>query len=211
VISARGRAETTPEEQREGVAVLVVDDDRLVLANVCDGLAEAGFAVLRAASGEEAVRVCLELDPDIVVMDVRMPGMSGTEAARQIRAQTDVPVLFFSAYDTETEVREAVAEGALGYLVKPVRLGQLVAAIKTALARAGDLARLREQEENLQLALRANRAVSMAIGLLMERHRFSQAAAFEVLRARARAARRKVAEYAADLVAAAEKLNLPEG
>ena len=67
------------------IRLLVVDDDRLVLANIADGLEQAGYAVSRAVTGEEAIRICAEAPPDLVIMDFRLPGLSGVETARKIR------------------------------------------------------------------------------------------------------------------------------
>lgn len=188
--------------------LLVVDDDRLVLANVADGLEQAGYAVARAATGEEAIRICAEAPPDLVIMDLRLPGLSGTETARRIREHSKIPVFFLSAFDTEDVVKEAVANGGLGYLVKPVRLNQLLTSIKAALARAADIETLETTEEHLRIALQGDRNIGIATGILMERHRISARAAFELLRKRARSQRQKVSEVAEQLVVAAESLNV---
>jgi len=193
---------------RKALKLLVVDDDRLVLSSFTQGLAQAGYVVLGATSGAEAVRICSDQSPDLVVMDVRMPGMSGVEAARIMRAQSGTPVFFVSAFDDQDVVREAVAEGGLGYLVKPVRIDQLLTSIDAALARAADIKALKDGEENLRTALQGDRNIGIAVGLVMERHRLSAAAAFEALRQRARSQRRTLGDIAAELVRAAEQINL---
>src|SRR3990167_5017321 len=192
------------------IRLLVVDDDRLVLANIADGLEQAAYAVSRATAGEEAIRICAEAPPDLVIMDVCLPRLSGIEAARKIRQTSKTPVLFLSAYDTEDLVKEAVADGGLGYLVKPVRLNQLLTSVKAALARAADIEVLEATEEQLLVALKGDRNVDMAIGILMERHRLTAAEAFETLRGKARARQRKLGEVAAEIVAAGETLSLPK-
>lgn len=192
----------------KGVKLLVVDDDRLVLSSFTQGLAQAGYAVLGATSGAEAVRICSEESPGLVVMDVRMSGMSGVEAARIMRRQSGTPVFFVSAFDDEAIVREAVTEGGLGYLVKPVRIDQLLTSIEAALARAADMKALKETEEHLRIALQGDRNIGIAVGLVMERHRLTAAAAFEALRSRARSQQRKLGDIAAELVRAADQINL---
>lgn len=193
----------------KGAQLLVVDDDRLVLANLVEGLEQAGYVVLKATSGEEAVQICTDQSPDLVVMDVCMPTMSGIEAARVIREQSGLPAFFLSAFDSEDMVKEAVDQGALGYLVKPVRINQLVTSIEAALARAAEIKALRSAEENLQIALRGDRNIGIATGLMMERFHMTAIDAFETLRKRARAERRKLSEVAAEIVGAAEKLSSP--
>lgn len=188
--------------------VLLVDDDRLVLATLSSGLEEAGYAVQACASAEEARRV-LDLErPDIAVLDVRMPGQSGLELAKQLQEHSGLPFIFLTAYGDEDIVREAIAHGALGYLVKPVDIHQLIPAIEAAVARAADLWGLRNTERQLQTALNENREVSMAVGLLVERRRISRQQAFDALRATARTQRRKIGEVAEEILSAAELLNV---
>lgn len=186
--------------------ILVVDDDRLVLSTLGDELKACGYEVLLASSGEEGVRVAREQGPDLVVMDVRMPGMSGVEAARAIRETGGAPVLFLSAYDERETVERAVAEGGFGYLVKPIGASQLAAAVAVALARAADLGRLKTAQEDLGTALAGERAVSFAVGILMERHRLGAEEAFDRLRRYARSRRRKINEVATEAVGSTELL-----
>ncbi|MCO5097848.1 MAG: response regulator [Rhodocyclaceae bacterium] len=188
--------------------VLLVDDDRLVLATLTSGLEEAGYAVQACASAEEAWRVIGLERPDIAVLDVRMPGQSGLELAKQFQEHPGLPFIFLTAYGDEDIVREAIAHGALGYLVKPVDIHQLIPAIEAAVARAADLWGLRNTERQLQTALNENREVSMAVGLLVERRRISRQQAFDALRATARTQRRKIGEVAEEILSAAELLNV---
>jgi response regulator NasT len=199
-----GMKETTKRASRK---ILLVDDDRLVLATLSKGLEQAGYAVQGCASAEEARRIIAIERPDIAVLDLRMPGESGLELARQLIEHPRVPFLFLTAYGEEGMVREAVEQGALGYLVKPVDIPQLVPALEAALARSIEIGKLRITGDQLQTALNENREVSMAVGLIMERHRLSRQQAFEALRTSARTKRRKIGEVAEELLAAAEVLN----
>ncbi len=188
--------------------LLLVDDDRLVLATLSRGLEQAGYAVQACDSVEEARRVLAIEMPDIVVLDMRMPGTSGLEWAREMRNTADIPFIFLSAYSEADVVLQAAQHGALGYVVKPVDIPQLVPAIEAALARAADLKKLRETGGQLQTALNESREVSMAVGLLMERRRLDRRQAFDALRTTARTQRRKIGEVAQELLAAAELLNI---
>jgi response regulator NasT len=188
--------------------LVLVDDDRLILATLASGLRNVGYEVAEAASGREALRLCPEIKPDLAILDIRMPDISGIEVARQLKAETNTPFIFLSAYnDTET-VGQAIEEGALGYLVKPVYVSQMVPAIEAALVRAAEIRNLKETEAHLNIALASGRETSIAIGLLMERYRLSADAAFETLRSFARAERRKVKDVAADIINAAETINV---
>jgi AmiR/NasT family two-component response regulator len=186
--------------------ILVVDDDRLVLSTLSMGLEKAGFAVLRATSGDEAVQVCSQVCPDLILMDIRMPGISGLEAIQRIHASVDVPVIFLSAYDDDETVKNAVKQGSIGYLVKPVEVNQVVPEIRVALARASDVSKLKIIETQLSHALAAERHTSIATGILMERRKMNSTEAFNLLRTQARSNRRKVAEVAKDIVVSTEAL-----
>ncbi len=180
--------------------ILVVDDDRLVLSTLSMGLEKAGFGILRAASGEEALRICQQQRPHLIVMDIRMPGITGLEAVQRIHASFEVPVIFLSAYDDVDIVDQAVRGGGMGYMVKPVEVHQLVPEIRAALARATDLSQLKITEAQLNRALSAERTTSIATGILMERRKMSAADALELLRTQARPNRRKLVEVAKEII-----------
>ncbi|MFA7388328.1 MAG: response regulator [Thiohalobacteraceae bacterium] len=189
---------------RSKATLLVADDDRLVLATLAEGLRRAGHTVLEAATGDEAIRLACEERPDLAILDVRMPGVGGLDVAEWLRTQSDIPFLFLSAYGDADVVRDAVRAGALGYLVKPLDVQQILPSIDAAIVRGRELNALLEEEAQLSAALRLNRQISMAVGILMERHNIGERDAFNRLRERARAQRRKVGDLAMDLVRAAE-------
>jgi len=181
-------------------SILIVDDDRLILTGLANGLDERGYVVHKAATGEEAVALADTARPDLILMDIRLPGISGIEAARLIRDKVNVPVIFLSAIDDEEVVRVAIALGSINYLVKPITISQLVPAIENALARSRDISKLRSSEEHLSTALRQSRDISVAIGMLMERHNATAEEAFEMLRSHARQTRLKTADIAKDVI-----------
>lgn len=186
--------------------ILVVEDDRLVLADVSLGLRDAGYRVSAANNGESALKVVDEDLPDLALLDMRMPGMSGIELARRLRNR--VPVLFLSAYGDTNTVREATEQGALGYLVKPLGIEQILPSLQAAFSRAEELGAYREKENQLTTALAAKRDTAMALGLLMERKGIDRKQAFDLLRAHARSSRRSVQSVASELLDASEKLNI---
>ena len=180
--------------------LLIADDDRLVLATLADGLRRAGYTVLEAASGDEAVAIACEQSPDLAILDMRMPGRSGAEVAVWLREHTDTPFIFLSAYGDTAVVEAAVRAGALGYLVKPLDVQQILPSIDAALMRGRELNALLEEEAQLSTALRLGRQTSLAVGILMARHQLTEQVAFNRLRAQARAERRKVSDLAAELI-----------
>lgn len=173
--------------------ILIADDERVVLFTLAEGLREAGFDVIEARDGLQALALCRSEKPDLALLDIRMPGLDGLELAQRLRDETAVPFLFFSAYGDEAMVRRAVEIGALGYLIKPLRVASILPTLRTALARAKDIS-------GLQGALESNRTIATAVGMLMRAEGLDQAAAFERLRQRARDGRRKLEDLARTLV-----------
>src|SRR5690349_18194873 len=184
--------------------ILVVDDDRLVLAALAEGLRGAGYRVTGAASGEDALTSAARDAPDLALLDVRMPGMGGIELGRRMREQFSVPFLYLSAYGDQDMVQQAVGEGALGYLVKPLDIQQIVPSIEAALTRAGEIGALRKSEGQLNKALTGSREISMAVGLLMMRDRINRERSEELLRSNARSRRQPITEVAEQLLSSAE-------
>ena len=189
--------------------LLLADDDRLILSTLGQGLRDAGYEVLEATDGRAALHICETSQPDLAILDIRMPGMSGVEAAHLIRQKTATPFIFLSAYGDKEVVQLAVQEGALAYLVKPVDIPQIVPTIAAALARASELSELRQATDNLSTALETNRETSMSVGLIMERYRVDRDAAFNILRHYARSERLKINQLAINLLNAADTLSIP--
>jgi response regulator NasT len=188
--------------------ILLVEDDRLVLHTLARGLRDAGYRILEADSGEAAIQLCSENHPDLALLDMRLTGMSGMDFARWLKTTLGVPFLFLSAYnDTET-VTAAAELGALGYLVKPLDVPQILPAIHTALQRAWEIQELQQAETNLSTALKTSRSISMAIGLLMQRFGTGADETFEALRAYCRSNRKKMIEVADLIVEQRQEIDL---
>ena len=187
--------------------VLVVDDDRLVLATLARGLRAEGYEVETASDGQSAMVAVQRNTYDIAILDVRMPDMSGVDLAQRLKQLANMPVLFLSAYNDKEIVEAALAEGGLGYMVKPIDIPQLLPAIEAALARGQELQSLNNVTGQLQNALSGGRSVSTAIGILMERHRISADMAFNRMRSQARSKGCKVEVLADGVIAACETLN----
>ena len=187
--------------------ILIVDDDPLLLTFLTEVISHAGYQTVTASSAEEALQVVAAGEPDLALLDITMPGMSGLELAARLKADTGVPFMFLSAVDDSESARQAAAHGAVGYLVKPVDAARLMPAFEAGLARADDIRQLRRTEVNLNAALAAGRETSLAVGLLMGKFQTDRNTAFEVLRDHARSSRRKINEVADQLLAAEETLN----
>ena len=207
-LTVAANSDSSPQTGRDTPCILVVDDDRLIVATLKLGLEKAGYRVLEATSGEAAMSLAESTPADLALLDIRMPGMSGIELAALLDEQFQIPAVFLSAYNEHDVVDTAVRQGALGYLVKPLDVGQVLPTVGAALERAGELRQLRAQEDRLQKAVMSNRTTGTAVGVIMERQRLNATEAFEVLRRTARSQRRKIADVAQEIIAAAELVNL---
>lgn len=187
--------------------ILLVDDDALLLQFLAEVLGHAGYDTVTAGSAAEAIRQIEAREPDMALLDITMPGMSGLDLARHLREHTSVPFMFLSATGDAETGKQAANYGAVGFVVKPVDAARLLPAFEASLARADEIRQLRRTEANLNAALAAGRETSLAVGLLMGRFQADRNTAFEVLRDHARSSRRKINEVADQLLAAEEVLN----
>jgi AmiR/NasT family two-component response regulator len=182
--------------------VLVADDDPLIVATLGHGLRAAGFDVFEAFDGPSALDACVAHNPSLAIIDYAMPGPNGVEMARLIAARTSVPVIFLSASSDEAVVREAIAAGAMTFLVKPIDTQQLLPVVRTALERAREFQALRSQADQLNTALQTGRNVSIATGLLMAKLQIGQQEALERMRRHARSKRIRLEAFATELLRA---------
>ena len=163
--------------------ILVAEDETIIRMDLRSLLESAGFDVCaEARDGVEAVELARAEQPDLAILDVRMPRLDGIEAARRILEERPIPVVMLTAYGQEELVSRAVEAGVFGYLVKPFRESDLLPAIRTAQARHSELAALREEAESLGEALAARKAIERAKGLLMAKEGLSEEDAFARLR-----------------------------
>ena len=189
--------------------ILVVDDERLIVSTLESGLRGANYTVFVATNANEALNIAREHNKeiDLAILDIRMPGMSGIELSSLLIEQYRIHSLFLSAYANQALVDDAIGRGALGYLIKPVEISQLVPSIEAALARIRDFSAMDQSRQQLQHAVSTSRKISVCIGILMERERISEEEAFNRLRRLARSSQRPLAELAQDIVSALDSLN----
>jgi AmiR/NasT family two-component response regulator len=180
--------------------VLLADSDPVLVATLGRELRQAGFEVLESFDSPTAFDVCMAQAPSVAVIDYTMSGSTGVEIAHQIANHTSVPVVLMSANSDEATVRNAIAAGAMAFLVKPVAVSQLLAMVRVAIQRGRDFRALRVQTEQLNSALQSGRSIGLATGLLMARFRIGRDEALERLRRHARSNRIRLEEVAAELL-----------
>lgn len=193
------------------VRVLIADDHPVVrqgLRMMLNNDPEVDV-VGEARDGEEAVALASEHEPELAVLDVRMPRLDGIEAAKRILAERPIPIVMLTAYGQEELVNRAVEAGVFGYLVKPFRETDLLPAIETARARHEELAVVRAEADSLSAALAARKSIERAKGLLMEREGLSERDAFARLRKASQISGRKLEVVADALIATLEVSSEP--
>ncbi|WIT10326.1 response regulator [Paucibacter sediminis] len=189
----------------------MVDDDRLVLATLTHGLSQAGYEVIDADNGDDAILLAREHRPDLALLDIRMEGMSGFDVAAYLREYLQLPFMFLSAFADEDTVAKVKALGAVAYLVKPLDIHQIVPAVEAAFAKRGERSAAAERHgagaggSGEILA----QVVPVAVGILMHRYSLSRDEALARLQKLAAHETRPLPEQALRLIEAVELLALP--
>ena len=192
--------------------ILVVDDDRLVLATVSHGLKQAGYEVIDADNGDDAILLAREHKPDLALLDIRMEGMSGFDVAAYLREYLHVPFMFLSAFADEETISQVKALGAVAYLVKPLDIGQILPTVAAAFAKLpAPGAAAGAPPAARPLAATADDLVPMAVGVLMHRYSLQRGMALARLQKLATDEQRSLADQAGRLVDAVELLARGQG
>jgi DNA-binding response OmpR family regulator len=186
--------------------ILVVDDDRLVLATLTHGLTQAGYGVIDADNGDDAILLAREHRPDLALLDIRMEGKSGFDVAAYLREYCQMPFMFLSAFADEATLAQVKALGAVAYLVKPLDIRQIVPAVEAAFANI-DAARGTPAAAGAAAEHAApDETIAMAVGVLMHRYSLARGPALERLQRLAKTENRPLAEQAERLLQAVELL-----
>ena len=182
--------------------ILIAEDETIIRLDLKSILERAGFDVCaEARDGVEAVELAASEQPDLAILDVKMPRLDGIEAARRILADRPIPIVVLTAYGQDELVARAVEAGVFGYLVKPFREEDLLPAIAAARARHAELEALRDEAESLAEALASRKVVERAKGLLMEREGLTEQEAFARLRRASQVSGRPMKVVAEALIA----------
>jgi len=181
--------------------VVIAEDEAIIRLDLRETLVAHGYDVVgEAGRGDEAIDLVRALQPDLVILDVKMPGLDGLSAARLIAAERLAAVLVLTAFSQRELVTEARDAGALAYLVKPFQEKDLLPAIEVALARHAELVALERSVDDLQDRLAARKLTDRAKGRLMDEHGLDEQAAWRFIQTRAMNERVKIAEIARRVV-----------
>jgi two-component system, response regulator PdtaR len=177
--------------------VVIAEDEAIIRLDLRETLMAQGYDVVgEAGRGDEAVDLVRALQPDLVILDVKMPGLDGLSAARLIAAERLAAVLVLTAFSQRELVAEARDAGALAYLVKPFQEKDLVPAIEVALARHAELVALERSVDDLQERLAARKLTDRAKGRLMDEHGLDEQTAWRFIQTSAMNGRASIAAVA---------------
>jgi two-component system, response regulator PdtaR len=181
--------------------ILIADDEKPVAVGLQNQLESLGYDVVAVVSdGHRAIEMCRRSIPDVVFMDIEMPGLDGLSAARQIAADPGTPVIILTAHGHPNLIDQAVEDGVISYLLKPATNPSLHAAIQVAVARSRELKLLQDDVDQLKSTLRERKLIERAKGILMTRKQLSESDAFRLLQRQSQDRRIPMAKLAESII-----------
>jgi two-component system, response regulator PdtaR len=166
--------------------VVIAEDEAIIRLDLKETLEEEGYEVVgETGRGDEAVQLVREHEPELAILDIKMPGLDGLAAAREIAGERRAAVLILTAFSQRDLIEQARDAGALAYLVKPFERSELIPAVEVALGRFKEMRALADQTVNLEEQLETRKVVDRAKGRLMDEHGLSENDAFSFIQKRA--------------------------
>ena len=177
--------------------IIIADDESLIRLDLREMLTHLGYDVIaEAGDGQAALDLAVKLRPDLVVMDIKMPGVDGITAAETLTRERIAPVVLLTAYSDQMLVDRAKEAGVVGYVVKPFREAELMPVIELSLARFEEFRTLERELGSLKDALESRKIIERAKGVLMEVHGLRESEAFHRIRKTSMDARKSMREVA---------------
>lgn len=186
----------------ERLRLLIADDEEVARRAIAELCASLGHEVVaEARSGRETIELAQVTNPDLLLLDINMPGLTGLEAASDILERGAVPIVIITGHTDESLITDAARIGVFSYLVKPITRERLSAAILTAQARFNDMAELRDEVGGLKRSLEDRKLVERAKGIIMRDMKVGEQEAYRWLKRTSSQSNQRIAEVARRLVA----------
>jgi AmiR/NasT family two-component response regulator len=184
---------------------LVIDDHEPSRKNLVGVLAESGFQIVGAAtSGAAGLQLASASAPDVILMAVGLPDLDGIRAARKIMQANPLPIVLVTSHYDAATIERAKRAGVMGYLIKPLREGELLPAIELAISHFQEFGALQKENENLKKTLEARKVIERAKGILMKRQRLSEPEAFSLIQRKSMDMRKPMVEIAQAVILSQE-------
>ncbi|MDQ3294927.1 MAG: response regulator [Actinomycetota bacterium] len=181
--------------------VVIAEDEAIIRLDLKETLEEEGYDVVgETGRGDEAVDLVKRLEPDLAILDIKMPGMDGLQAAKVISTDRAAAVLILTAFSQRDLIEQARDAGALAYLVKPFQKSELIPAVEVALGRFAEIKALADENSSLTEQLATRKLVDRAKGILMDKHGMGEADAFRFVQKTAMDSRRGLSAVAQDVI-----------
>lgn len=191
--------------EAEHPRVVVAEDEALIRLDLVELLEEHGYEIVgQASDGEEAVRLANELEPDLIVMDVKMPKMDGITAADKIAEDRICAVVMLTAFSQRDLIKRAKEAGAMAYVVKPFDASDVIPAIEIAMARFAEIRGVEDEVMDLEKRLESRKIVDQAKGILQTSLDLTEPEAFRWIQKTAMDLRKSMREVAQGVIDHAE-------
>ena len=190
----------------QSLRIVIADNESIIRMDLKEMLEEAGHIIVAEASnGAKAVELVREHQPDLVIMDIKMPEMDGITAAKIISSEKIAPVLLLTAFSQKDIVEKAKDSGVLAYLVKPVKEANLFPAIEIAVSRFQEFAELEQELENVKNSLETRKILDRAKGILMDAYNLSETEAYRRIQQYSMSKRKSIKDVAEAIIGASKK------
>ncbi len=180
--------------------IILAEDEPIIRMDIRRMLEEIGHRVMECRDGDTAMTKTLKYLPDLVLMDIKMPGTNGLTVTRMIAEKMLAPVVLLTSYSDAETVQEAMDSGALGYLVKPVTKEKLGPALKVARQRFLEMRKLRTEVDSLSGSVADREVIARAKAVLQEQLNCGEEDAYRMLRKLSMDRQRKMGEVARDIL-----------
>ena len=186
--------------------IVIADNESIIRMDLKEMLEEAGHEIVgESFNGKNAVELARKMQPDLVIMDIKMPEMDGITASRIISDEKIAPVILLTAYSQKEFVDKAKDSGVLAYLVKPIKQSNLFPAIEIALSRFEEIKQLEQDLDNVKNSLQMRKTLDRAKGILMDAYDLSESEAYRRIQKYSMAKRKTIKEVAESIIRAVTK------
>ncbi len=181
--------------------IVLAEDEAIIRLDLRESLIEEGYEVVGdVGRGDKAIEVVRETRPDVAIFDIKMPGMSGLEAAKIVSDEKLCAVVMLTAFSQREIIEQARDAGALAYIVKPFQKSDLVPAIELAIARFAEMRALTSEVAALGAQLEIRKLIDRAKGVLIDKFKMSEAESFSFIQSKAMSERKKMGEIADQII-----------